>query len=542
MPKKNVVLRSKEDIKKCKKPHKKKRKSNKMSNNKGFEFSERESLICAYKNGPFCSKGYYFVKNQNKDCKYSCDYFVPLNKSFKENDSLVNRKKVDELMHKYGSCEYAMNCSSKDGKCADLNYCVSCDIREIYKSEGRLIAPQGFFDGFYQPSECPYQRFCERDPNEKCKSMEYPVCGLFRNRRFIEYHNCPIKMKCNKDCTILNYTKCKRYISAGYPSCPYYYTCNSTTGIKCKKNNHVKCSKYINYTCSSDQKNAVDDVSHSNTGYDEKHNAHLIQANTFDHDSDISKYKKSLSVYENSKLANNDLQNNLETKNQNHEKIVEAITCQYYDDCEIRGNTFCKKNMQKGCLEYNRREQYGTISSTSINVSNLSQILPEISDRIPLYMYRNYIFCERKKQHKIEHVFSNILLHDGNTTNKNVAFCRCCNRYYINEEIICDLARRGQFIKYKLHQDYSCNDTSINGWQEESILKMYGYTVSATNNLSSQRRQSILFYLMDNEIISYSKIIDHLSFCIEIREGRKDKDFSNAIKKMGRRSSSSHIA
>ena len=59
----------------------------------------------------------------------------------------------------------------------------------------------------------------------------------------------------------------------------------------------------------------------------------------------------------------------------------------------------------------------------------------------------------------------------------------------------------------------------------------FGYNVSATSNLSSEARQSILSLMIDHGIMSKSSIIDYLQLFISQRNKQKKKDYSAAIEK-----------
>lgn len=131
------------------------------------------------------------------------------------------------------------------------------------------------------------------------------------------------------------------------------------------------------------------------------------------------------------------------------------------------------------------------------------------------------------------HIFENIqakvclLRHDGSLKIVTIpaGFCCSCKKYSIGrwqfEELrktgvlLCRVVQESSYQKGGGHDYYS--DLS-----PESILKQYGYSVSATDGLSDEQRQQILVCLMESGICSKQKITAHLSWLIQSREGRTD--------------------
>lgn len=65
---------------------------------------------------------------------------------------------------------------------------------------------------------------------------------------------------------------------------------------------------------------------------------------------------------------------------------------------------------------------------------------------------------------------------------------------------------------YEIIDDY---DLSYENLKETSLLRDFGYTVNQNSNLTIKERQVLLGELIDFELISKDKVINHLEFCIK---------------------------
>lgn len=70
------------------------------------------------------------------------------------------------------------------------------------------------------------------------------------------------------------------------------------------------------------------------------------------------------------------------------------------------------------------------------------------------------------------------------------------------------------YTKY-LERNKSCYDSDFD-LNPQSILYMYGY--NATDNISQEKRQKILVFLIETRIMDWFEIINHLEFLIEFHE------------------------
>ena len=141
--------------------------------------------------------------------------------------------------------------------------------------------------------------------------------------------------------------------------------------------------------------------------------------------------------------------------------------------------------------------------------------------------------------HDVETIeaFVNILAHDGSTRKiKTIAaHCKNCNCYYIMESSFKYLQKKGVLLcqLITLSELKSKGSAAFNNERKKtkSMLRRYGYTVSATTGLSTIQRQTILSLVLDNHIYSASELYSFLDWLISYHGKSKHRDMSNAIEK-----------
>lgn len=112
----------------------------------------------------------------------------------------------------------------------------------------------------------------------------------------------------------------------------------------------------------------------------------------------------------------------------------------------------------------------------------------------------------------------------------NAMYCEKCNKYYILESTYENLKRIGHICcKVIEYDDVIGNLSNFNEWQKKSLLAMYGYNVNSTHALSTEKRHTVLDFLIQNKIMTPSKIINHLEMQIRLR--RNMKTMKKAIEK-----------
>lgn len=125
-------------------------------------------------------------------------------------------------------------------------------------------------------------------------------------------------------------------------------------------------------------------------------------------------------------------------------------------------------------------------------------------------------FHHLQRIHAIVNVLKNGKVKEVRT---EAAYCPECDKYYILERDYQSLKRSGTICcKIIEFEELLHNKQSFSDWQEKSILRTYGYTVSKTENLTKQERHQILDFVMENKIMTSNQIISHLVWQIETRK------------------------
>lgn len=124
-------------------------------------------------------------------------------------------------------------------------------------------------------------------------------------------------------------------------------------------------------------------------------------------------------------------------------------------------------------------------------------------------------------------------------------YCERCDKYYVLEKNYQELKKYGYICckvdKYDVLLSPSDNDKFSN-YKDKSLLMTYGYTVNSNDNLSDEKRQEILKFIISNKIMSKDEIISFLEWLIStkqnnpnnifaIRKWEKDIEFLNGISK-----------
>ena len=138
-----------------------------------------------------------------------------------------------------------------------------------------------------------------------------------------------------------------------------------------------------------------------------------------------------------------------------------------------------------------------------------------------------YRFHNLQRIHAVVNVLKDGKIKEVRT---EAAYCPECDKYYILERDYLLLKRSGTICcKIIEFQELLHNKQSFSDWQEKSILRSYGYTVSKTENLTKQERHQILDFVLENGIMTSNQIISHLVWQIETR--KKMWNMQDAISK-----------
>ncbi len=149
-------------------------------------------------------------------------------------------------------------------------------------------------------------------------------------------------------------------------------------------------------------------------------------------------------------------------------------------------------------------------------------------DSVSIYVVSRRVPCEESSLHESKTVIAHVL---NETTNKeimfNATYCITCDKYIVHRKALEKYIHLGHVLNANFR---SYTRFSSNGWQEESPLALYGYNVQR-NVLSTYRRQEILVFIIENDILSCGAIIGHLEQMISLREMYGSERFSDAIAK-----------
>jgi len=155
------------------------------------------------------------------------------------------------------------------------------------------------------------------------------------------------------------------------------------------------------------------------------------------------------------------------------------------------------------------------------------------------FIIRCSIFKCSFKQHNIIDIDAsidviNVLTNETISMIITAGYCSNCNKYFIMDSTYHKIFSKGLPLckiideREKQFKDAFVTDPSKWGAQE-SILKQYGYSVSAIDNLSDTNRQKILAVIIDIEALTKVEIIGYLRYFIKIH--KTDIRFEKAISK-----------
>lgn len=129
--------------------------------------------------------------------------------------------------------------------------------------------------------------------------------------------------------------------------------------------------------------------------------------------------------------------------------------------------------------------------------------------------------------HEIEDIQASIYIVRPNGTVAEMVipagYCKICDRYHLTKWQYEDLKKQGVILCQIVNEEIQSTAKGsgyFNQLSPESILKQSGYTVSSVENLTDKQRQQVLSYLMESQLCSRYRIINHLTWLIQSREGQ----------------------
>ena len=269
-------------------------------------------------------------------------------------------------------------------------------------------------------------------------------------------------------------------------------------------------------------------------------------------EADAQKTKTALTLYDSYRLENKEnvkiddiirLTNNenlLWTEGCNDEKSIEVWTADYQNGLLALYRDMLQKKYQ---LVYYNSEK-GFIQPYARIVQLRQAIAAQIENRkkntepVPTtgFLVRTNTF-KCVKNHGVEDIIAvfTVLSKSGNLVivEAPAGHCTKCGIFYIHEYTYQRILSYGQplctVISEKQYTSGSYKRMNA-GMAQQSLLRMCGYTVSATEGLSDIERRRILDTIISNGIMTKYDVIEYLYYFINMRKN-DTKDMSEAIRK-----------
>ena len=134
------------------------------------------------------------------------------------------------------------------------------------------------------------------------------------------------------------------------------------------------------------------------------------------------------------------------------------------------------------------------------------------------------MYCLNRKHH-LQRIKARVCIDTGKSIQEievEASYCEECNQYYISEVEYEKLCKKGRVCcrVITIEEYIKITETGVHTWAEKSLLRSYGYTVNAHDNLSENERHRILSFVIDNKIMEEHKIINFLEWLIHRNTGK----------------------
>ena len=145
---------------------------------------------------------------------------------------------------------------------------------------------------------------------------------------------------------------------------------------------------------------------------------------------------------------------------------------------------------------------------------------PILSSRSTLYVYRGRIRCEQI--HRLTQYRAYI---DALDTSFRflVFYCQDCRKFIMKYDDYEGYLQRYRFFPIKVQYFSYQECDNYNNRADYSPLSLMGYTVRADIGLSQDRRQSILAYIMDHEVLEQREVLNYLEMFIRDSKNRPER-------------------
>ena len=172
----------------------------------------------------------------------------------------------------------------------------------------------------------------------------------------------------------------------------------------------------------------------------------------------------------------------------------------------------------------------------SEEVRSLLPLLKQTTIPINDFLIRtNGMHCINKEHHL--HRIKALVCVDNGISIKEISveamYCTECKQYFISELEYEKLCKKGRICSrvITLMEYKKIAEAGFHSWTEKSLLRSYGYTVNAQDNLTDIERHRILSFVIENGIMKVEEIIYFIEWLINRNTG---KDFYNARLKWNR--------
>lgn len=184
----------------------------------------------------------------------------------------------------------------------------------------------------------------------------------------------------------------------------------------------------------------------------------------------------------------------------------------------------------KDCDAYGIEKEYinNILVNKDLNESYTKlNINPEnnLSDSIEFLIKINSFRCNTRK-HDIEDIIAIVNVFDkkNNEVKKievSAFYCRDCKLYFIFENEYNKILNNGIPI-CPIHEElkYFNKTNSFDSYNTESMLRQFGYNVSAQEDLSTSERHKIIEFILNNGFMTKNEILSHLTFLSNSRKNQ----------------------
>lgn len=169
------------------------------------------------------------------------------------------------------------------------------------------------------------------------------------------------------------------------------------------------------------------------------------------------------------------------------------------------------------CVDVGDRFRLSLYEVDSDSIRELFLLIERSTISIENFLIRTTSMHCIKQDHHLHRIRALVWLDNGKKIKEeeiDAGFCTECNQYFITELEYEKLCQKGRiccrvitFSEYR-----KLYESGYHKWAETSLLRSYGYSVNAQDNLSEDERKRILAFVVENKIMSVNDIINFLEW------------------------------